>query len=189
MSGSNVYFKGKWQSQTFTTSGTFTVPDNVELVWVEMYGGGGGGAFATPDPGGTFSEGGQGANPVTEFVSVTPNTNISVTIGGGGSAGTSGNPGANGDDSSFGSINARGGLGGRVLGPFGGWFKSNGTKGLAGTGTFGTDSYTGGSGSLGNGGNGRNGGTPGTDGGIGAGGGGGGGNGGNGICIIRWKKD
>lgn len=83
--------------QQFTTSGTFTVPAGVSVVHVLVVGGGGGG--------GTTGGGGGGAGGVVYIpnLSVTPSSNITVTIGSGGSVN------ANGVNSSFGSIVAYGG--------------------------------------------------------------------------------
>lgn len=198
MSGTSMYFPGKWKSQTFTSNGTFTVPDEVEAVFIEMYGGGAGG----PCPGAVVNNGdpvpalrgGLGAKPVTTFVGVTPGASITVTIGLGGTGGTaslSQQPGAAGGTTSFGSVEARGGGTSGTLFPS--YSNENGPRGYGGANT---STAGGGEGAYGNGGD-----APSGNGGIGAGGAAGvgsgfnniagtaGGNGGNGICIVWWKVD
>ena len=190
MSGASSYFPGKWKSQTFTSSGTFNVPDNVDTVFVEMYGGGGGGTANSPITG-TGAAGGRGAKPVSAFVPVTPGGNVTVTIGSGGA------PGSPGGDTSFGSIFARGAPAGQAAVQGGATFRA--ASGPRGIGGINNDS-TGGEGGYGNGGNGYDASpvTFPTNGGIGAGGGGGGGgpspnppidggSGGPGLCIVWYK--
>lgn len=209
MSGTNVYFNGKWKSQTFTADGTFTVPDKVTLIAIELFGAGGGGGFS-----GTGGFGGEAGEYVTAFKSVTPGQNISVNIGLGG-AGAAVDKGDRGGDSSFGDLLAKGGKGGSpdsdqsfVFSPvlssavnyeaekgFGigrpGIYGNGGTSPAISAG----NAYPG-DGGYGNGGSaGRFNPTiaPG-NGGVAAGGGGAvtagpGGDGGDGICIVYWKED
>jgi hypothetical protein len=86
----------KSQSQVFTSSGSFTVPDSVSLVWVTLLSGGagGGGGHATGGGGG----GGAGGGFIPETpLNVTQGQTLTVTIGAGGSAGAvAGNGGAGG---------------------------------------------------------------------------------------------
>ncbi len=207
MAGSNIFIPGKWKSQLFNSSGSFTVPSGVDLIAVEMVGGGEGGAAGQVDE----AQGGQGAEFVTVFTGVNVGESLSVSIGGGGNGGVSsaGTPNAIGDpggdttiSGSFGTIRAIGG---------GKRFPNSET--LAGyRGTRGSDYSTpgglvgsGGGGSYGNGGNG---GSTAASGGSaqtptsGAQGGGGGGhaggasqtgmvgaNGGQGVCVIYYKQD
>jgi len=93
-------------SESFTSSGTFSVPEGVAEVEVLVIAGGAGGA---PNPG-TESVGGGGAGGLI-FVpafSVTPGGSVPVTVGCGGSVGNGGS------DSAFGTLTAKGGgTGGR----------------------------------------------------------------------------
>jgi hypothetical protein len=134
--------------QTFTTSGTWVAPagvSNVDYVVVA----GGGGAVAGGGGAGGF---------LTNSLSVTAGTSYTVTIGGGGPAGT------NGVDSVFGSITATGGGKGASSGAVA-------TTGGSGGGGYGTGAYqAGAAGTAGQGYAGSNGTTT-------AGGGGGGSNG------------
>jgi hypothetical protein len=75
--------------QTFTATGTFTVPAGITEVWVSMCGGGGGGGSGGASWYG--GGGGGGGNAVLrQVVAVTPGANIAVTIGGGGGAAAAG---------------------------------------------------------------------------------------------------
>jgi len=89
------------QSQLFTVSGTFTVPNNISLVNVTCLGGGGGGgpggAGAPPGNSGGGA-GGSGAVVYRYPVHVTPGSEISVIVGTGGAEETIGSL------SSFGSF-------------------------------------------------------------------------------------
>lgn len=103
---------------TFTSSGTWTVPDNVTSVIVLGCGGGGGGGGGGANYGGGGG-GGSGAQPITAAIAgLTPGASISVVIGAGGNAGAGGISGgngvvgANGNPSSFGTLVFNGGLGG-----------------------------------------------------------------------------
>lgn len=196
----------KLQSQTFTGSGTFTVPTGVTSVWVTMVGGGsGGGASAYGNGAGG---GGAGAYMIKRAVNVTPGSGVAVTIGGGGAGhppDSQGN-GSPGGATSFGSISCSGALGGGGIGQqqnsqagaggaVGGarqyTFAAGSLGGLVGRNVTGGVNWGGGAGGLyGNGGNasdaygesavGNSGG------GGGAGGYGGGGNGGSGMVIVEW---
>lgn len=110
-------------SQTFTASGTFTVPAGVTKLLVYMAGsggGGGGGGGTTTSKGGGVGGGGASASyqaPI--IIPVTPSTTISVTIGAGGSGGaggsssaTAGGSGGTGGTTKFGSYSIVGGSGG-----------------------------------------------------------------------------
>ena len=114
-----VYFNGieVWQnqsppgSQTFTSSGTFTVPQGYSVVTICMVGGGGGGAQGT-----YHKHGGHAGAVVSQTVAVTTGQNITVTIGTGGNGPKSNDnnsrAGGAGTASSFGAISASGGGGG-----------------------------------------------------------------------------
>jgi hypothetical protein len=100
------------QMQTFTSSGTFTVPAGVTIITVECWGAGGagGGTTANNSRGGGGGAGGAYARKV---LSVVPGTNYTVTVGGV-TAGSTG-AGATGSPSWFGTtgtVYAEGGAGG-----------------------------------------------------------------------------
>lgn len=193
-------------TQTFTSDGTFTVPAGVTKIWVTAFGGGGGGK--------TGGAGGQGGDRVIKKAySVTPKTNIPITIGVGGEENNDGGATVIGNIVTL----AGGGKGGSPKshsGSLGGPENMNGMDSpMANGGLRGSDSYYdgrtydgggGGGGGYGRGGNGgygtASGGSyagNGENGGIGAGGGAGGsatankydgigGKGGDGIVIIEW---
>jgi hypothetical protein len=69
-------------SQTFTSSGTFTVPPGVISIAIEVVGGGG-------DGGGNGGGGGGGGGYSNGLFSVTPSSMLVVTIGGSGGGNTS----------------------------------------------------------------------------------------------------
>jgi hypothetical protein len=103
--------------QRFTASGTFTVPEGIDRVFVETIGGGGGGgASGNASGGGTAGNigagggaGGYGARLVT---GLTPGSSVTVTVGAGGTASAAASGGAGGS-SSFGAfVSATGGGGG-----------------------------------------------------------------------------
>lgn len=96
---------GTLQSQTFLTSGTFTVPANVRQLYVQCTGAGAGGY----NSGGEASLwlGGGGSGMVTAFVHVVPGTAYTVTVG----APSGGNQRTNGGTTSFGAlVSCAGGL-------------------------------------------------------------------------------
>lgn len=105
-----------WHSQAFTASGTFNVPNGVELIYVSGCGGGGGGAGSTSQnsvpSGGVGGAGAGGADHIPLVVS--PNTQIAVTVGSagvGGANGTGAEAGTSGGNSQVGSIVINGGSG------------------------------------------------------------------------------
>lgn len=102
----------KVEYEIFTSSGTFTKPDNLIYVEVELVGGGGGSGGA--DLAGAYSGGGGGGGYSRKIISASAlASGETVTVGVGGTAGTSapGNGGAGGT-SSFGShLSATGGSG------------------------------------------------------------------------------
>jgi hypothetical protein len=159
-------------SQTFTTSGTFTVPAGVTSIIVECWGGGGAGggnADNSLDPAG--AGGGAGGAYARKTLIVTPGTDFTVTVGATVTGDFDG--GANGNPSWFGTaatVYAQGGAGGGA---------ATNAQGAAGLGSS--------SASIGDfvaaGGNGANG-TDATGGGGGGGGAGSGGNGGNASGIT-----
>jgi hypothetical protein len=97
---------------SFTSSGTFTVPIGVTQVRVTVIGGGGAGGTHTTIPSGGGGAGGHGSATIT---GLTPGSQIPVTVGAGGSAFTGGatGQGGSGGTSSFGTyVSATGGSGG-----------------------------------------------------------------------------
>jgi len=98
--------------QTFTSSGTFTVPAGVTSVSVELWGGGGGSGGAVPNNAGSGGAGGGYANKLV--TGLTPGSTVAVTVGVGGAAGgAGGGNGGAGGASSFGAfVSATGGGGG-----------------------------------------------------------------------------
>ncbi len=124
------------RTQTFFTSGTFTVPPNVTSVRVEMLGGGGaGGATNNSTAGGTLvgnngSGGGAGGYCYANFTGLTPGATYAVTVGAGGIA-MANAAGGNGGTTSFGALcSATGGQGGA----FGSQTQSYGGAGGMGSG-------------------------------------------------------
>ncbi len=102
-------------SRTFTSSGTFTVPNGVTRVKFYVTGGGGGGGYSSEATGSyAYAAGGGSGGTAIGSASVTPGQSISVTIGAAGTGGTSPSPnGTAGGTSSFGSYaSATGGAGG-----------------------------------------------------------------------------
>lgn len=186
-------------SQTFTSSGTFTIPIGYTSVTVCMVGGGGGGS-----QGGYHKAGGYAGTINNQVVLGTSGQTISVTVGSGGAGarGTDNNSraGSAGSASVFGSVTASGGGGGSASNsanqPYYGHGVSRTTCG--GTGTDGSQSNVGGwtasggqSSGFGNGGNGNrvDYGTAGS-GGVGSGGGGArhyAGDGGRGEVRVSWS--
>lgn len=124
------------QQQEFTTSGTWTVPEGVTSVKVLVVAGGGGG--------GSRQGGGGGAGGVLydDDYAVTPEDEITVTVGAGGDGGTSGGRGADGGNSAFGTLTAIGGGGG-------GGRTTNSAGASGGSGGGGANSALGGSGAVG----------------------------------------
>jgi hypothetical protein len=128
-------------SQTFTSSGTFTVPTSVYSVqaFVVGGGGGGGGGYVWYDgyAGGNYCGGGGGGG-YTGYgtYAVTPGQQIAITVGAGGTAGPGGNGGNGGAGgaSSFGSFLSKAGGNGGTTGSSGGSGGSGGGAGYYSTG-------------------------------------------------------
>jgi hypothetical protein len=158
--------------ESFTSVGTtsWTCPSNVLRVAYLIVAGGGGGSTCMAGGGGG---GGLLYNATYE---VTPGTNYTVTVGGGGAPSYSrGVNGGNGGNSVFGLLTAFGGGGG------GGWDTGGGNSGGSGGGGAGSGGRNGGSGTAGQGSNGI-----GTNSGCGSYGRGGGGGGAGGSSPNGW---
>ena len=125
---------------TVYTSGTntFTVPNGITKIMVEVWGGGGGAAIGT--------EGGGGGGYSKGILSVTPGATITATVGAGGTGGQSyGSNGGTGGTSTFSTISATGGsgtgsgLGAGGIGSGGSILNLRGSRGqLIGSGAIGT---------------------------------------------------
>jgi hypothetical protein len=135
--------------QTFTTSGTFTVPAGVTSIQVECWGGGGGGGGNNSTSDGAGGGGGGGYSRAT--LSVISGNSYTVTVGSGGTGGTGAQDGSSGGSSWFGStttILAYGGNGGEERTNNGGDGGTGAGLGVV-TGTN-TARYVGGNGAAGN---------------------------------------
>jgi hypothetical protein len=100
------------QLQSFTSSGSFTLPIGVTRARITVIGGGGAGGTHSNLPGGG---GGGGATGIRILSGLAPGAVVAVTVGAAGVAPTGGatGPGGNGGTSSFGAyVSATGGLGG-----------------------------------------------------------------------------
>ena len=99
---------GATKAQEFDSSGTFTVPAGVSLLWVSAQGGGAGGGGG--QQGSIVNLGGTGGKSgwtiLRQSILVTPGQTIAVTIGAGGNGGRVGytpGQGGYGGDTSFGT--------------------------------------------------------------------------------------
>jgi len=158
--------KSSATTDTFTTSGTWTVPANVFSADFEAWGGGGAGAGSSSN--GTGGGGGAGGQyAIKSAVTTNPGDNYTVTVGttvaGGTGAGATGNDSQVTNPSSTVFIRAKGGAGGTVGGAGGTGSTTNGIgdtinrggSGGAGSGASATaGGGGGGAGSTGNGGDG-----------------------------------
>lgn len=110
--------------QIFSSSGTFTVPAGVERIYVECWGGGGGGSRGLQN---SFSGSGAGGGYSAGWLNVTPGDSITATVGTGGAAAAAANSlGSAGGTTTFSSLSASGG-GAGVANWFDGGLASAGT--------------------------------------------------------------
>ena len=166
------------QTQTFTSSGTFTVPANVTTMTVYVWGAGGGGGGGSN---GCAQEGngggGGGGGFATKILTVSSGQVYTITVGAGGTAGASGGGSTAGTGGNTtitgtgGTVSATGGTGGAGNSSCGTVAGGTGGTGTAGTGIT---TYTGGGGSTGQA----------ASSGVGSGGGGAG-SGGNGGTVTN----
>jgi hypothetical protein len=130
-------------SQTFTSSGTFTVPAGVTKIDIEAWGGGGGGAGGSSVVNETSGGGGGGGAYVKiTSMTVTPGQEYTITVGVGGTGGTNASFDGKASSVSIGSIiiiEAEGGKGGTNA--------TSSVPGMGGAGGKGT--YNGGNGASG----------------------------------------
>lgn len=147
------------RATVFTSSSTFTIPTGITAVKVTVLGAGGGGAavnnsFCPPNPGGA---GGAGGMAISYLTGLTSGNTISVTIGGGGTAGTGTNGAAGGTggassissgSQSISTVTANGGGGGTNVTP-GQTLNQPGLGGTASGGTLNIQGQSGGLGSIG----------------------------------------
>ena len=106
--------------ETFTANGTWTKPDGLKFIIVEVIGGGGGGGGVEGDTGDTANSGGGGGGGYTlkKILASSLASTETVTIGAGGAGGTGFSGGTAGGTSSFGThCSATGGSQGSGNGP------------------------------------------------------------------------
>ncbi len=77
----------RWQSKLITTSGTFTVPADVGVIWVDAVSGGGGGGGGNSTPGGGGGGGGPGWAVRNIQLRVIPGESLTLTIAAGSTGG------------------------------------------------------------------------------------------------------
>jgi len=124
--------------QVFTTSGSFTVPAGVTKIEVEVRGGGGGGGGGMTATSSIPGRGGCGGGYGKGVFSVIEGSTHTVTVGAGGSGGSSApSAGVAGGTSSFGTLISATGGGGGTTGTSGGCAGGTSTAPLNMTGFIG----------------------------------------------------
>lgn len=145
IAGNGFIQRGFTNMSVFNTVGTstFTIPNGVVKIMVEVWGGGGGGSVGASVNGGGGGGGGYGK----EILSVTPGNTFTITVGAGGGPGAAGGGlGTSGGTSIFGSIIANGGnAGNNNASPSGG---SGGTVSGASYSIVGQTGFSGGTNSV-----------------------------------------
>ena len=92
----------RWQSRLFTSSGTWTVPADVGVIWIDGCQGGGGGAGGYAGAGGGGGGGGSAGSGVIGFMlPVTPGDTLTLEVGAAGLGGAAGQDGGIGGRSSI----------------------------------------------------------------------------------------
>lgn len=123
-------------------SGTYTTPNNVQFLIVEVLGGGGGGGGAASASASQIgAAGGGGAGGYARLLITSPAASYSYAVGAGGTAGTAGaNGGGTGGTTTFGaSLQATGGTGGQggtAVATSSGNTIQGGSGGVGSNGTF-----------------------------------------------------
>lgn len=140
--------------QEFTSSGTWTKPAGVTMVYVEGIGAGGSGG-ASNGAGATDSAGGGGGGLFVDalFRAADLSASVIVTVGAGGSGVATGNAGNDGGDTSFGThLTAPGGGAGEINSSFALGGLAGGLLGIGGSVTAGATNqqgdYAGGAGGI-----------------------------------------
>lgn len=124
----------------YNASGSFTVPAGVTRLYVLVAaggGGGGGGNRTGGDAPASYSGGNGGSGGLSVgYITVTPGSVITATVGAAGAGGGTAGNGASGGSSSFSTLSATGGIRGT------GGFTSPGVNGADGTGSGGNIANT-----------------------------------------------
>ena len=135
-------------SQVFTESGTFIVPSGVTEVILTMVGGGGGGGGSNTGANSAGGGGGAGEALINKIFTVTPEAELTVTVGNGGTCPATTSDGNVGETTSFDSVSVAGGAAG-IKGPNGAGGVGAGSSIDASGLTPGSGSFKGGDGETG----------------------------------------
>ena len=118
---------------TLTSSQTYTLTSDIRALYVEAIGGGGGSGALPATSSNASVSGGGGSGGYSASWLTSPAASYTVTIGGGGAAGTSGGAGGNGGATSFGSNPIANGGGGGAAGTAAGTTAASSNGGAAAT--------------------------------------------------------